>query len=158
VHVLLHVDELGIAQPLKTVVAYQAPPINAASSLTRCLPDEMLAPAARVSTFRPAPLDVEQGDDRVCKARELIQGGVDWLAGYGGNLAERYLDSDIDLIARIRHTRRSHVAVFQRLRSVSGVEIRGQGTKPVKRRHSRARFAIGDAAAQRRSANRERLC
>jgi len=77
-------------------------------------------------------LPVELADDPPREFYEITDNKIDWATGQTGNLAERYLDADLNLVIRVGDAPRQHVAVIRRLRSIDGVQFRRQRTETVK--------------------------
>jgi hypothetical protein len=79
----------------------------------------------------------EQIDNRAREFYEIADNKLDWATRQAGDLAERYLDADLNLVVRVGDAARQHVAVFRRLRSIDGIQFRGQRTETIESNASR---------------------
>jgi hypothetical protein len=75
---------------------------------------------------------IEPTDNLTREFYEIADNKLDRATRQAGDLAERYLDADLNLVVRIGDASRQHVAVVRRLRSIDGVQFCGQRTETIK--------------------------
>src|ERR1700730_8469202 len=77
-------------------------------------------------------LAVESIDNLAREFYKITDNKLDWATGQTGDLAERYLDADLNLVVRVGGAARQHVAVIRRLRPIDGVQFCRQRTESIK--------------------------
>lgn len=90
-------------------------------------------------------LSVEETDNRLRRIRELVERRDDWFGNKRPNIAERYLNSQLNLVVRVNRAARQHVAIVRRLLPHEFIEYRGEASMAVDADAVRRRISLHQA-------------